>query len=126
MTEKIPVSIGELWDKYSILLIKKEKISKSEKLIIVENEINILNENMNNYTWNESELFKKLKKINEKLWTIEDKLRIKECQKQFDDEFIQLARSVYYTNDMRAEIKGSINVHFNSNIHEVKDYVNYN
>ena len=125
MTEKISVSIGELWDKYSILLIKKDKITKNEKLKIVENEINHLNENMNKYNWKESELFLELKNINTKLRNIEDELRVKESKKIFDDEFIELARSVYFTNDERSVVKNTINKKYGSDIYEVKDYVNY-
>lgn len=119
----IHVSIGELCDKYSILLIKKEKIKDELKLIHVNKEIELLDKCMNNYK--SSELFINLKQINEMLWEIEDRLRIKESLKLFDNEFIELARSVYYTNDNRAEIKRQININYNSLIHEVKDYIDY-
>jgi hypothetical protein len=124
MNVLIPVSVGELWDKYSILIIKKTKITDIKKLKHVETEIEHLTKYM---MGNENhDLFIKLKTINQTLWEIEDKLRIKEQLKQFDKEFIDLARSVYYTNDARAEIKKEINVLYNSLIHEVKSYVNYN
>jgi CII-binding regulator of phage lambda lysogenization HflD len=125
MSENISVSIGELWDKYSILLIKKEKIKDKLKLDYVNNEIKSLDKIMRYYPYQSNELFKNLKKVNEKLWDIEDKLRIKESLKTFDNEFIELARSVYYTNDERAEIKRNINIIYDSLIHEIKDYINY-
>jgi len=123
--ENIVVSIGELWDKYSILLIKKCKINNREKLNYINKEIKFLDKNMNKYLYKENTLFSDLKKVNEKLWEIEDKLRIYEKNKLFDAEFIELARSVYYTNDIRAAIKKKINIQLNSIVHEVKDYVNY-
>jgi hypothetical protein len=125
MTTYIPVSIGELWDKYTILLIKKEKIVDKEKLGFVNVELTYLDEFMKNYTYMDNPLFCELKHINNKLWDIEDRLRIKEKNKEFDNDFIDLARSVYYTNDERAEIKKKINVLFNSAIHETKEYIDY-
>jgi len=121
----IPISIGELWDKYTILLIKKEKIKDYNKLIHINLEINKLDEFINKYSYKDNNLFINLININKKLWDIEDKLRIKEKNKQFDSEFIELARSVYYNNDKRAEIKKEINNNFNSIIHEIKDYIDY-
>jgi len=125
MSLNIPVSIGELWDKYTILLIKNKKIIDKGKLALVRTEINYLQEFMDKYAYQEDKLFIKLKEVNEKLWDIEDKLRIKESEKKFDNEFITLARSVYYTNDERAEFKRHINSHYNSAIYEVKEYVDY-
>jgi hypothetical protein len=126
MSLQVPISIGELWDKYTILLIKKEKITDVNKVHFVLNEIELLDKLMVNYSYSNNKLFSNLKKINEKLWEVEDQLRIKETQKQFDNDFIELARMVYYTNDKRAEIKKEINILFNSIIHEVKDYIKYN
>ena len=125
MPVNVPVSLGELWDKYTILLIKQNKISNKEKLQFVEKEITYLDTLMKDYSYKDDVLFINLKNVNEKLWDVEDKLRIKETEKNFDKEFIELARSVYYTNDERAAIKKQINVKFNSDIHEVKDYVKY-
>jgi len=120
-----PVSIGELFDKISILEIKESKI-KGDKLKNVKNEIcelkNILKKN--NLTL-KNELLEKLKDTNSKLWDIEDKLRLKERENKFDDEFINLARSVYFNNDKRASIKMEINLLFNSHIIEEKSYENY-
>ena len=81
---------------------------------------------MDKYSYHDHELFIELKEINLALWDIEDKLRIKELEQCFDDEFILLARSVYTTNDKRAEIKHKINTLYGSSIFEVKDYVKYN
>lgn len=125
MSVKIPVSIGELWDKYTILLIKSEKIvDDMEKIAHIKTEMNHLGEFVG-HECTENELFVQLKYVNSKLWDIEDKLRIKEMEKTFDDEFIELARSVYYTNDERAEIKKKINAFHKSEIFEVKHYVEY-
>lgn len=124
-SELINISIGELWDKYSILLIKKDKINNTEKKKYINLEIEYLNSNMNKYEFKTNSLFINLKKINEKLWDIEDKLRIKELNKEFDEDFINLARNVYFTNDERAICKKDINNLFGSNIHEIKDYVKY-
>lgn len=125
MLEQIHISIGELWDKFTILLIKKDKINDKDKKKHVMNEINVLTTNMDKYSYHDHELFIELKEINSALWDIEDKLRIKELEQCFDDEFILLARSVYTTNDKRAEIKHKINTLYGSSIFEVKDYVKY-
>ena len=120
-----PISIGELFDKISILEIKESKI-KGDKLKNVKNEIfelkNIVKKNK--LTLN-NELLEKLKDTNSKLWDIEDKLRVKEKENKFDDEFTNLARSVYINNDKRASIKMEINLLFNSHIIEEKSYENY-
>lgn len=126
MSVCIPISIGELWDKYSILLIKREKVQNKEKQNIVKHEIELLDSLMNNYSYNDNEFFINLKSVNEQLWEIEDKIRIKEKNNSFDSEFVDLARSVYFTNDKRSEIKSAINKTYNSNICEVKEYINYN
>ena len=118
----IPVSNGELIDKISILEIKKEKIKDKKKL----NKINYeYNELKKLYDDKYNEYFIQLKNINLKLWNIEDKIRIKESQKKFDNEFIELARSVYMTNDIRFKIKNNINIMSNSDINEVKSYEKY-
>ena len=123
----VDVSIGELIDKYTILLIKKSKIKNEEKLEKVNTEMNILNNHVNTIKnkYNINELFTKLVEINTKLWEIEDNIRIKEKNKEFDNIFIELARSVYFTNDERAYIKNEINKKTNSSIFEVKSYEKY-
>lgn len=121
----LPVSIGEFWDKYSILLIKKEKVSNPDKMKHILNEINYFNEIMDDYQCDNNKLFIDLKSVNTDLWEIEDKIRIKEKNKEFDDEFINLARQVYHKNDERANIKSAINIEYKSLIHEVKEYINY-
>ena len=126
MSELVNISIGELWDKYTILLIKMDKITNKEKLIIIKNELELLGNNMKKYNFETNKLFIDLKNVNTKLWDIEDKIRIKESTKTFNSDFIELARSIYFTNDIRADIKSQINISFNSNICEVKDYVKYN
>lgn len=122
-----PVSNGELLDKYSILLIKKENIKKQEKIEKVNNEIKCLINYVNKLKdeFDIDNLFDALLNVNKKLWNIEDNIRIKEKKQEFDEEFIQLARSVYFTNDERARIKNEINNNTNSNIFEVKSYEKY-
>ena len=120
-----PISIGELIDKITILEIKQiymtgiklKNINKEMKLLK-----NILQEQ--NLKIN-IDLIKNLKKINKKLWEIEDNIRIKESKQEFDEEFIKLARSVYIENDERASIKKEINQKYNSDLVEEKSYKNY-
>lgn len=123
----VPVSNGELMDKYSILLIKKEYIKDQEKIKKVNTEIDCLMESINklNNKYNIEKLFSELIVVNKKLWNIEDSIRIKEKNQEFDDEFIQIARSVYFINDDRARIKNDINNLTESNIFEVKSYEKY-
>ena len=116
----IAVSVGEVWDKCSILLIKLEKIKDEAKLAHVRYELG----QMPALDF-QHPTFIALQNVNAALWGIEDALRIKEARKEFDAEFIELARSVYFTNDRRAEFKKQINLEMNSAIHEVKDYVAY-
>ena len=118
----IIVSIGELYDKYSILQIKKSKINNEAKLIYINKEIAYLKPLINNFKLDD-EIFEKLKKINETLWSIEDNIRVKETKNEFDSEFIELARLVYKTNDQRHIVKNIIDNIFNSEIKEIKSYV---
>ena len=122
----LPCSIGELWDKYTILLIKLKNITNKEKLKnihIEKNHLEIFMKKFEGYLFNP--LFIELYNTNKKLWNIEDDIRHKEYLKQFDDEFIELSRSVYMTNDKRCDIKKEINYKFNSSIIEEKEYINY-
>ena len=119
------ISAGELIDKITILEIKKEKISNKEKLVEVNKELNSLNETLKKSINDQSNIinFKNdLKNINLKLWDIEDGKRSAEKNNQFDEKFIELARSVYKFNDERAKIKLAINNALGSNIKEVKSY----
>ena len=119
------ISAGELFDKITILEIKKEKISNKEKLIDIEKELNTLNDTVKKFISDQSNISKHisdLKKINLKLWDIEDGKRAAEKVKKFDDKFIELARNVYKLNDERAKIKLAINTTLGSNIKEVKSY----
>jgi len=119
------ISAGELFDKITILEIKKEKISNKEKLIDIEKELNSLNDTVKKFIPDQSNISKyinNLKEINLKLWDIEDGKRAAEKVKKFDDKFIELARNVYKLNDERAKIKLEINTTLGSNIKEVKSY----
>ena len=119
------ISAGELFDKITILEIKKEKISNNEKLIDVEKELNSLNDTVGKFILDQNNISKhinNLKEINLKLWDIEDNKRAAEKEKKFDDKFIELARNVYKLNDERAKIKLAINTVLGSNIKEVKSY----
>ena len=123
-TPEVPVSLGELFDKYSILEIKAEKISNPEKLSHVKNELEKLRPITERFKI-EPMLYYDLINVNKELWEIEDRIRILEKKQDFSCEFIKLARSVYFKNDRRGDIKGKINKFFNSDIHEVKEYIDY-
>ena len=121
----VPISIGELIDKITILEIKKDKL-KSLKLKNILKELSFLKAVLEkNSIFIPDEIFLQLKSINLTLWDIEDKIRIKEKNKEFDNEFIELARSVYLNNDRRSETKKELNVMFNSEIIEEKSYEKY-
>ena len=123
----VPVSVGELIDKLSILQVKKLKITNPEGLKYVSEEFELL--------YNQSEvylqvqeiksLYESLTEVNSSLWDVEDKLRVFELEKKFDEEFIELSRKVYYTNDERFRLKNEINLITLSKIREVKDYKPY-
>ena len=121
----VPISIGELIDKITILEIKKDKL-KNLKLKNILNELSFLRAVLEkNSIFIPDEIYFQLKSINLKLWDIEDKIRIKEKNKEFDNEFIELARSVYLNNDRRSETKKELNIIFNSEIIEEKSYEKY-
>ena len=122
-----PISLGELVDKISILMVKKKNIKNNDKLEQVNKELNYLQETLDNYiSKDEIDVFlNRLIDINSKLWIIEDDIRDCERKKQFDQKFIDLARSVYFTNDKRAKIKLDINNKFGSELVEVKSYEEY-
>ena len=124
----IEVSIGELLDKISILEIKLEKIKDPEKLKFITKEHSILKKQLeNNIKSNDKldNLFQSLKKINSKLWIIEDDKRQCEKDKNFGDKFIKLSRDVHFLNDDRAKIKLEINNLTGSAIKEIKEYISY-
>lgn len=122
---KIEVSIGEIVDKLSILEIKKNNIQNELKLVNVINEYDYLHNIVFNELKIEKSDFFNLVIINERLWDIEDKIRDKEKEKLFDNDFIELARSVYITNDKRSEIKKEINLKYGSLFIEEKSYQQY-
>ncbi len=129
MAIEIKVSYGELVDKLTILKIKLEKISDSDKLKKIRTEFEILSEAALKIKNKDKKFYEnaynKLFRINIELWDIEDKIRIKEKESKFDQEFIELARSVYIKNDKRFEIKNKINDHYSSELSEQKDYEKY-
>ena len=124
----VEVSVGELFDKISILEIKKDKIKDKEKLKYVVDEYNLLKEQMvNKVKLNEklSSLFNALKDINSKLWVIEDDKRLCEKNSDFGEKFIKLSRDIHFLNDKRASIKLEINNQTGSKIKEIKEYTSY-
>ena len=128
MKISVPISVGELFDKISILEIKTNKIKDKSNLKIIKFELSELKKIINNKKLNKSYnkiQYQKLLKINYRLWSIEDKKRNYEVTKKFDKKFIELARKVYLLNDKRAEIKNKINVNSGSKIREVKSYKKY-
>jgi uncharacterized protein YukE len=125
---KIELSVGELLDKITILQIKSERIDNALKLVNINKELQVLQLLWQTSPYSQNDLDKnisELKTINEALWDIEDKIRDKEGEQTFDQEFIELARSVYFTNDKRAEIKKVINNKTGSELVEEKSYSDY-
>ena len=124
----IQTSAGELVDKLTILEIKKEKIKDPKKLSVIEKEYFSLENSFKDKIKLNSqiqELRNKLKKINQELWNIEDDIRFAEKNNNFNEKFIELARSVYKCNDKRAKIKLEINILTKSDITEIKQYTEY-
>ena len=122
-----PISLGELVDKISILIIKRRNITDETKLDHVKKELDFLQKTLMNYVQKEeiNNYLDNLININSKLWNIEDDIRECERKKLFDQTFIDLARSVYFTNDERAKVKNDINKTFGSELVEVKSYEEY-
>ena len=128
MKISVPISVGELFDKISILEIKKIKIKDKNKLQDIKFELNALKQILTKKRLNKKnnkEQYTKLFNINKRLWNIEDKKRSYEKSKKFDKAFIELARKVYLLNDRRAKIKNKINLNSGSKIREVKSYEKY-
>ena len=122
-----PISLGELVDKISILIIKQQNITDETKLDHVKKELDFLQKTLMNYVKQEeiNNYLENLININSKLWNIEDDIRECERKKLFDQTFIDLARSVYFANDERAKVKNDINKTFGSELVEVKSYEKY-
>ena len=128
MKVNIPISLGELLDKISILEIKNKKILNESKILNIKKELNGLKKVLDELNINSSEsnsLYNKLYKINLTLWEIEDSIRVLEKNEDFGEKFIELARAVYITNDQRFEVKNDINKLFNSEYVEEKSYEDY-
>lgn len=123
----VPISVGELIDKLTILRVKQTKITDKQKLDYVNKEFNLLYDMSKIYLEKPEidSLYHKLIDINLKLWDIEDRLRVLESESRFGGEFIDFARSVYITNDIRFKLKNEINKFTDSEIREVKEYVKY-
>ena len=124
----IEVSVGELLDKLTILEIKQEKIKDPEKLKFINDEYSVLKDQLNKSVKSDpklDEMINSLKKINEKLWTIEDDKRLCEKSSDFGDKFVKLSRDVHFLNDDRAKIKLEINNYTGSKIKEIKEYTKY-
>tara|TARA_X000000368_G_scaffold413647_1_gene402067 strand:+ start:796 stop:1185 length:390 start_codon:yes stop_codon:yes gene_type:complete len=124
----VEVSVGELLDKISILEIKKERIEDPDKLKFIKDEYEILKSEFDKNIKSDSKLvklFNALKKINSKLWIIEDDKRLCEKNSEFGEEFIRLSRDIHFLNDSRAKIKLDINNHTGSKIKEIKEYASY-
>ena len=122
-----PVSLGELLDKISILIIKEKNIVDTQKQYHIKKELEVLNKTLENSISRSQakEYIEKLIEINSELWFIEDDIRDCERKKQFDQKFIDLARAIYIKNDRRSEIKLEINKKFGSELVEVKSYEKY-
>ena len=124
----IEVSVGELLDKLTILEIKQEKIKDAEKLKYINDEYSVLKDELNKSVKTNpklDELFNSLKKINAKLWVIEDDKRLCEKNSDFGEKFVKLSRDIHFLNDDRAKIKLEINNHTGSKIKEIKEYTKY-
>ena len=122
---KIEVSNGEVVDKLTILQIKLEKISDSEKRLNIEKEFNLLNQSVKGIITPDNNLYQQLLEVNLELWKIEDRIRELEKEQDFGKEFIETARSVYFKNDLRSKIKKEINKTTGSDLFEEKSYEDY-
>jgi len=120
-SKRVPVSIGEYIDKITILAIKSRLITDKDKVRNVLRELNQL-VLLDSEKIIDTDLYRRLIRVNEDLWEVEDAIRVKEKNQQFDDEFIELARSVYRLNDRRADLKRQINLQYESDLIEEKSY----
>lgn len=124
----VPVSFGELLDKIAILTIKSERMTDPAKLANIHNELSALQKTWLAHPAADKDVIRlraELKAVNERLWEIEDDIRVKEKAQQFDAGFIKLARSVYFENDERARLKREINLALGSSYVEEKSYQDY-
>lgn len=121
MSVLVSISIGELYDKHSILEIKLDKITDSEKREWIQKEYDLLNQLISSNPLSHM-LKDKIKKVNRALWDIEERIRQKDVKQEFDDEFIFLAKKVYFFNDERSCIKQQINIETKSILREIKSY----
>lgn len=130
---QIPISIGEAIDRLTILKIKLFHIKNNDKLANIRTDHDLLEKAIHKYYPEapifplkvDSHIFGELYKVNQELWDVEDKLRVLERAKDFGSEFIELARSVYYLNDKRADVKKRINIEYKSALIEEKSYEAY-
>lgn len=128
MNVNVEISIGEFFDKITILEIKQEKINNVEKLVNINKELDSLNRLLAQQSFSREDAVEEisaLRQVNEQLWVIEDDIREREARKLFDECFIKLARSVYITNDKRSDIKRAINLKLGSDFVEEKSYEEY-
>lgn len=127
MSVTIPISVGELVDKYSILQIKRSRVVGSDKLQDVDNEISLLSSHVGLFIVIDAidVLYEDLVGINCQLWDVYDELRTLEKEKRFGERFIELSRTAYHLNDERYSIKNKINRLTNSDVQEVKQYIEY-
>lgn len=128
MSVNVEISIGEFFDKITILEIKQERIKDMAKLENINKELDSLNRLLQELPFSRADVsdeVAELKTINEKLWVIEDDIREKESRKSFDQDFVELARAVYFTNDRRSEVKRDINLKLGSEFVEEKSYEEY-
>jgi hypothetical protein len=124
----VPASPGEVLDKITILEIKSERIGDSEKIANVKTELALLQRTWVDHVRDDEvviDLRSQLKDVNEALWDLEDQIREKERAREFDERFIELARSIYFTNDRRSKVKRELNLHLGSAIIEEKSYQDY-
>ena len=124
----VEISVGELFDRISILEIKKNKTKDTNNLKFINDEYEVLKDQLDKNVKSDEKidkLFQSLKEINTKLWVIEDDKRLCEKNSDFSEKFIKLSRDVHFLNDNRAKIKLEINHHTGSKIKEIKKYTNY-
>ena len=122
---KIEVSNGEIADKLTIIEIKLKHIKDEKKVANLKTEFEVLDEAVKKIISKDDDLYRELLEINQELWDIEDRIRELEKAKDFGDEFVQVARSVYFTNDRRSDVKRRINEETGSKLMEEKSYEDY-